>query len=252
MGERVAGPAYFAVITGPVLDDRVLSDSAKLLYGRITSMTDRKGYCWATNSYLSELSGYGLRTITRLIAQLEERGHVWTETVPAPKTGGRERRIYIGERAARGLTERDETGANGGLDKIGEGSQFCLGGIAKNGETLLNSLINKQDNIPPISPTEVWSAINDYIGDDDEYRAAFEDFLRNRKAMKKPVLTARAINAIINRLRKVNHRETEISMLTVAVEKNWLTVYPLRPDELPKSARTGSTRVVEEEGVRFS
>lgn len=133
--------AYFAVIVAPVLDDRVLADSAKLLYGRITSLADREGYCWATNKALSEVTGCGERTISRLIAQLEERGHIWTEIVPASRTGGRERRIFIGTRAA------------GGVAKIGEGGrQNWRDGIAKNGETYL-MLNNKQDNnIPPIIP----------------------------------------------------------------------------------------------------
>lgn len=140
MAERPTIPAYFAVITGPVLDDRALADSAKLLYGRITSMADREGYCWATNNYLSELTGYGVRTISRLVAQLEERGHIWTEIVPVAKTGGRERRIYIGARASQGVA------------KIGEGgSQNWPDGIAKNGQTYYK-MINKQDNIPPKSP----------------------------------------------------------------------------------------------------
>lgn len=237
MDERIMGPAYFAVITGPVLDDRALSDSAKLLYGRITSLADREGYCWATNEYLSQITGYGVRTITRLVAQLEQRGHVESMTVPAAKKGGRERRIYIGRQAARGL------------DKIGESGQICLDGLAKNGQTLLNSMINKKDNNPLYPPTEVSDAIEAYIGDDPEYRAAFDGFLANRKALKKPVLTSRAINAILNRLRRVCDREVEIAMLDKATENNWLTVYPLKEDELPKGASAG-TRVVEEEGVR--
>lgn len=226
-------PAYFAVITGPVLDDRVLADSAKLLYGRITSLSDREGYCWASNAYLSDLTGYGPRTISRLVAQLEERGHIETKMVPVSKKGGRERRIFVGRRAA------------AGIDKIGNPRQSCLDGVAKNGETSIKCMDSKRDNIPPISPTEVFDAIEAYIGDDPEYLAAFEDFLRNRQAMKKPVLTARAINAIINRLRKVNHRETEIAMLVVAVEKSWLTVYPLKPNELPETAASES----DEEGI---
>lgn len=139
-GSQVVAPAYFAVITAPILDDRVLADSAKLLYGRITSLTDREGYCWATNKALSELTGYGERTISRLVAQLEERGHIWTQTVAAPTKGGRERRIYIGARAARGV------------DKIGDTRQFWRDGIAKNGETLLIGMNNKQEYNPPIIP----------------------------------------------------------------------------------------------------
>lgn len=140
-GTQAAAPAYFAVITAPILDDRVLADSAKLLYGRITSLTDREGYCWATNRALSELTGYGERTITRLIAQLEERGHIWTQTVTAPTKGGRERRIYIGARAARGI------------DKIGDTRQFWRDGIVKNGDTLIG-MNNKQEYNPPIIPPE--------------------------------------------------------------------------------------------------
>lgn len=152
MAERPTAPAYFAIITGPVLDDRVLADSAKLLYGRITSMTDRDGYCWATNKYLSELTGCGERTISRLVAQLEERGHIWTESVPALRKGGHERRIYIGARAARGVATSGEADEPGRVDKIGEGSQFCQGGIDKNGEAYI-SMINKQD-ISPLNPPE--------------------------------------------------------------------------------------------------
>lgn len=235
MDERIVGAAYFAVIPGPVLDDRCLSESAKLLYGRITSLADREGYCWATNEYLSQLTGYGVRTITRLVALLAQRGHVEVEVVPAAKKGGRERRIYIGRQAARGLA------------KNGHGSQNCLDGLAKNGQTLLNSMINKKDNNPLYPPKDVLNAIDSYIGDDPEYRAAFDGFLVNRKALKKPVLTARAINAIINRLRRVCQRETEIAMLDKATENNWLTVYPLKPDELPSGA--GVSTQGDEEGI---
>lgn len=140
MADRPTAPAFFAIITGPVLDDRVLSDSAKLLYGRITSLTDREGYCWATNKALSDLTGYGERTISRLVAQLEERGHIWAQTVSAPTKGGRERRIYIGTRAARGV------------DKIGETCQNWRDGIAKIGETSLIGMNNKQEYTPPYNP----------------------------------------------------------------------------------------------------
>lgn len=90
--------------------------------------------------------------------------------------------------------------------------------------------------------------IDAYIGDDPEYREAMEALLKNRRAMGKPIRTRQAMSMIINKLRRVNQRETEIAMLNKAVELNWLTVYPLKPDELPTG--TGN-RVVEEEGVTY-
>lgn len=139
MAERACGPSYFAIITGPVLDNQELADSAKILFGRITSLADREGYCWASNRYLAELSRCGERTITRLLAQLEDLGFIETEILKSDKKGGRERRIYIGNRAAQCV------------DKIGDTGQFCREGIAKNGETL-NKIDKERLYIPPKSP----------------------------------------------------------------------------------------------------
>ena len=59
--------------------------------------------------------------------------------------------------------------------------------------------------------------VDAFLGDDPEYQAAFSGFLENREALKKPVLTTRSINTIINKLRKVS-REEGIAMLDKAVE----------------------------------
>ena len=139
MSERPVTPSYFVIITGPVLDQRKLADSAKILYGRVRSLSDREGYCWASNHYLAEISGCSERTIARLLAQLEEFGFIEMDEVPSDKKGGRERRIYIGNRAARCI------------DKIGCPCQFCQGGIDKNGETL-NKIDKDRLYIPPKSP----------------------------------------------------------------------------------------------------
>ena len=84
--------AYYAVITAPVRYDPELSSTAKLLYSEITSLCRKKGYCWANNSYFAELYGVSASTISRLVSQLESRGHIKTEIVPV--ANGSERRIY--------------------------------------------------------------------------------------------------------------------------------------------------------------
>ena len=71
----------------------------------------------------------------------------------------------------------------------------------------------------------------------------------NREAMIEPVLTTQAMNRILNRLRKVGDRATEIAMLHKATELNWLTVYPLKADELPE--RSESDREAEPPRRRY-
>lgn len=138
MGENF-GPSYFAIITGPLLDNRALAANAKLLYASITSLTDSRGYCWASNKYLADRFGWGERTVTRLVAQLQEQGFIRTAMALNKETGQMERRIYIGNEAAEGVA------------KIGDPSQNWPGGVAKTGEAIY-MLNKKEEYIPPKAP----------------------------------------------------------------------------------------------------
>ena len=44
---------------------------AKLLYGEISSLTDARGYCFASNKYFAELYGVGIRTVQRYLDALK-------------------------------------------------------------------------------------------------------------------------------------------------------------------------------------
>lgn len=128
--------AYFAVIPAPVLDDRQLPATAKLLYAELSALATETGYCWATNAHLADRLGCGERTITRYISALEKLGVVAIETVAtAEKAGGKERRIFIG-----------------GIAKIGGTAKNGDRGIAKNGEAYLYSGDNTVRDIPPLPP----------------------------------------------------------------------------------------------------
>lgn len=69
-------PNYYAVIPANVRYDSELTPNAKLLYGEITSLCDREGYCWATNNYFSKLYKTSDKTITRNLNLLEQKGYI--------------------------------------------------------------------------------------------------------------------------------------------------------------------------------
>lgn len=140
MSGEIRGPSYFAIITAPVLDNRELADSAKILYGRITSLADREGFCWASNKYLAEVSGCGERTITRLLAQLQELGFVEIDMVMSEQKKNMERRIFIGNRAREGVANIGDTP-----------SQKWRGGVDKNGEAFLKD-DKERRYISPLTP----------------------------------------------------------------------------------------------------
>lgn len=87
------------------------------------------------------------------------------------------------------------------------------------------------------TPGFVWECVENFLGDDPDYWDAFSGFLENREALKKPVLTTRSINTILNKLRQVS-REEGMAMLDKATNRNWLTVYPLDEDERPSRFQT--------------
>ena len=66
--ERANEPQYWAVIPSPVRYDENLTPSEKLLYGEISSLTNKTGYCFAANAYFAELYGLTERTIRRMLA----------------------------------------------------------------------------------------------------------------------------------------------------------------------------------------
>ena len=230
----------FAIIWVDLLYEDSVPQSAKILFGEIYRLSDADGWCDASNEDFMDLLGCSENTVRNLLKALSDIGQIRMVTEPKRDgKGGTIRRIFCGRKLA-----PPDTGEvppkNCGTPKYLEGvpPKNC-------GSTYLKS--NKKSNTP-IAPVEVFQAIEEYIGDDPEYRDAFYGFLANRAAIKKPVKTVRAISRIINRLRVVNCREVEIAMLDKATVNNWLDVYPLKPDELPKAS---SGRMEEQEGVEY-
>lgn len=89
-------PNYYAIIPGEVRYDPELKDKAKLLYGEITALSNKEGYCFASNTYFAELYGVSTRTIIRMINSLVNKGYLNRITVY--KKGTKEviqRKLYL-------------------------------------------------------------------------------------------------------------------------------------------------------------
>lgn len=230
----------FAIIWVDLLYEDSVPQSAKILFGEIYRLSDADGWCDASNEDFMDLLGCSENTVRNLLKALSDIGQIRIQTEPKRDgKGGTVRRIFCGRKLA-----PPDTGEV--PPKNCSTPKYLEGVPPKNcGSTYLKS--NKKSNTP-IAPVEVFQAIEEYIGDDPEYRDAFYGFLANRAAIKKPVKTVRAISRIINRLRVVNCREVEIAMLDKATVNNWLDVYPLKPDEMPKAS---SGRMEEQEGVEY-
>lgn len=96
-------PSFYAVIPASVRYCKALTPNAKLLYGEITALCSREGYCWAGNKYFADLYEVDEKQIKRWIASLVEQGFIRTES----KNIGfkKSRKIYISEENQNSFTK---------------------------------------------------------------------------------------------------------------------------------------------------
>lgn len=87
--------SYYAIIPATVRYDKRLKPAEKILYGEITSLTNKMGYCYANNRYFSQLYGVTIHTISSWVSNLEKQGYIQTEVIRNKGKEIKERRIYI-------------------------------------------------------------------------------------------------------------------------------------------------------------
>lgn len=87
-------PSYYSILTANVRYDTKLSSSQKLLYSEITALSNKYGYCNASNGYFAKLYGVTTVSISNWISKLREQGYLTIK--PAHKEKGKavSRKIY--------------------------------------------------------------------------------------------------------------------------------------------------------------
>jgi DNA-binding transcriptional regulator YhcF (GntR family) len=99
-------PSYYAIIPADVRYSD-LKPNAKLLYGEITALSSKEGYCFATNRYFADLYSVTKNTVSLWISQLQKKGFV---SVLLIKKGEQitERRIAIIKNDDRSSIKNDD------------------------------------------------------------------------------------------------------------------------------------------------
>ena len=88
---------YYAIIPATVLFNEKIKANEKLLYAVITVLSNKEGYCFASNSYLGRLLNAQPHTISKWISHLKELGVVCLDIIKNDKGEIIQRRIYIND-----------------------------------------------------------------------------------------------------------------------------------------------------------
>lgn len=87
--------SYYAVIPATVRYDKELKANEKLLYGEITALSNRNGYCYAKNRYFAKLYDVSIETVSRWLSHLQNLGYIEIEIQRNNNKEVISRNIYI-------------------------------------------------------------------------------------------------------------------------------------------------------------
>jgi len=87
-------PNYYAIIPADVRYDKNLKPNAKLIYGEITCLSNKNGYCNASNNYFSALFEVTPQAVSNWVKSLEKLGYV-SVSYEYENNRVKERRIYL-------------------------------------------------------------------------------------------------------------------------------------------------------------
>lgn len=80
---------YFIAVPRIILNDQTCSQTDKLVYGMINSLSNNKEYCYASNSYFANMLSVKEKTISNSINNLKRKKYIDVKFVNG------QRRIYL-------------------------------------------------------------------------------------------------------------------------------------------------------------
>lgn len=82
---------YFIAVPRIILNDQTCSQTDKLVYGMINSLSNNKEYCYASNSYFANQLSVKEKTISNSINNLKRKKYIDVKFINS------QRRIYLNE-----------------------------------------------------------------------------------------------------------------------------------------------------------
>lgn len=95
--EEKQNVGYYSIIPSTILYNKNLKANQKILYAVITSLSNKEGYCFASNKYLAEKLNVGANTVSGWITDLRRKNFIQVELIRNDKQEIIQRRIYIND-----------------------------------------------------------------------------------------------------------------------------------------------------------
>lgn len=88
---------YYSVIPATVRYDTRLKPAEKLLYGELTALSNKEGFCFAKNKYFAKLFNVTNGTVSKWLSHLQKLGYIFIEIIRNNQKEIIARHIYISD-----------------------------------------------------------------------------------------------------------------------------------------------------------
>src|SRR5699024_503397 len=106
----------YAILPAAIRYDNNLTDSEKLLFCELTALSNKMGYCYASNKYLSGIFNVTVETVSRRINRLKNKGYLRVELIRDGKEI-KERHIYPLMDVSRGIDANVKRGIDANVKR---------------------------------------------------------------------------------------------------------------------------------------
>ena len=202
-------PSYYSIMPAYVRYDKDLKPNEKLLYSEITALSNKFGYCTASNNYFAPLYDVSKETVSRWISHLKKKGYIQVEIIRAADKTVQQRRIYVSVEGEV-LTKRSIGYCQKDQDPIDENVKE---NITRDNTTSNNISSSSSHSTPSHQNETVDNSVNNSKDQSDEEEAKINS------RMNKLLFTIRKFNKTFNQdirptLRQLKQIRLKVSMLS--------------------------------------
>ena len=246
-------PNYYSITPAVVRYDKSLPMGARFMYGEITALTKKDGYCWAGDAYFAELYEVKKATIQNWLRALEQKGYITRERVY--KDGTKQ----IKNRYIKIFDTPIQNNLSTYTKKFDNPTQNNLGTYAKNIEnpmqnnlrdsitstTTSNNTNNNKPSKPPkpVAKRECFESLWKLYPNKKGKESAFNSYKRSIKAGVTDDEIKQGINNYLAEIktkgtpkRYIKHGDTWFR------QKGWQDEYDTTPDTAPNRKRPVTVR----------
>lgn len=174
-------PSYYGILPANVRYCKGLCPSAKILYTELSALTNKQGYCNASNNYFAQLYDVSERAISEWFKKLAQFGFIEIQIIR--NENGTFRKIFLP-----GTNESSNGGMNKSSTPLEE--NFYTKEYYKKNNTSLNNTSNKKEskkNFTLLFPSEFSPQLIKKVTNFIEYRSEIKKPFKSEKSITQKI-----------------------------------------------------------------